>query len=173
MQRVVLRSKGDFAVVDFTGKILPEIGTVRGTNYLANPLGARASGVFGKAKSCPVLFRLSNHKAWTAIRPPATVLCQVLERGANPLLLGCHAVLSIHITQITLDTYLTYPWGVWYRYFPESRSRHDGSLPRTKVPSSVGGVSSWWFLAERLVDDVDFCITKWHGNHVKRNLCRK
>lgn len=103
-------AKGDFAVVDFTWQN-PTSGrnSTEVRNYLAKPLGARASGVFGKAKSCPVLFRLSNHKAWTAIRPPATVLCQVLERGANPLLLGCHAVLSIHITQITLDTYLTYP----------------------------------------------------------------
>ncbi|KAH0494890.1 hypothetical protein TgHK011_008470 [Trichoderma gracile] len=53
------------------------------------------------------------------------------------------------------------------RYFPEFRSRRrDGSLPQTKVPSSVGGVSSWWFLAEGL-DDVGFCITDGHGTTSK------
>lgn len=151
---------------DFTWQNPTRVGTVRSTKP-AEPLGARASGVSARqraALSCPIVASQSLHG------DPLTSYGSALGVRARcqPLLLGCHAVFSIHYHTNHTGDLGANGTGI----SPSLAAGATDLYPRPKchpawVASPPGG--SW---AERL-DDVGFCITDWHGNHVKRNRCRK
>lgn len=105
----------------------------KGLCFLTSP-GKLASGTLRRTMrvvSVPRAVQLSNHKLWPAIRPPATL---VLGKASNPLCFFAMLFLASSITHITMDSKC---------YFPSfAADRRNGSLPQTKVSSSVGGVSS-------------------------------